>query len=161
MESNKDITFLLLLMGCHDWCLSSPYKLARHRTTNSWVSREENWELGKFLVNISTSCSVKGMYWMWRPRWRTLSHIKWRSISICLEYAWKIKLVVRAISLSLSHHIRVVVVWAMQCSFKRDWTRSIFVVREASAWYFDLTLLRETTFCFMDDHDMRLGLKNK
>ena len=80
---------------------------------------------------------------------------------MCLERAWKTELAARAATLILSHQIRGVSGWGMHNSLSRNWTQETSAARKASARYSDFALLRETTRCLVEDHEMRLVQKKK
>lgn len=150
------------MFSCWLWGLSSSRKLTEHETIESLAQNIENCKLGRCLVKISTTWLVEGMYWISRFLLRTLSRLNWRFISMCFEWAWKTELAARATALLLSHQLKGGITSGMQSSFKRDWTCVILAVRDwGRAQYSDSALLRETTFYFVKDHEIRLGPRNK
>lgn len=119
-----------------------------------------NWVLWRTLVKMLASWSTLRMYRTSSFRCKTLSLMKWASISMCLVLAWKIGLVARCPILMLSHQIMGAEKHWQCNSFNRDCYHVSFAVQCTSAWYFDLVLNRSTIFCFLEDHETRFSPKN-
>ena len=72
--------------------------------TVSLLRRLQNWEIGRCLVSISTSLSLEGTLEIGSSWHRTLSRMKCKSNSMCLDREWKTGLVAHLAALWLSHH---------------------------------------------------------
>ena len=118
-----------------------------------------NWELDRYLVKIPTTYSLEGIYWLLNSWWSTLSQIKWRSISICFNRAWKTRLAAKATTLLLSHHINGVTICGMHDSFNNSCTHTISTVGDVSALYSNSSLLQETFFVLMRTRRRDWGCK--
>ena len=143
-------------MSSRSWILSSPRKLMGRGITDKRVLKVVNCELKRCFVKISTAYSVDGVYWMVMARWRTLSQIKWRSISMCLLLTWNTRFATGWVAFWLSHHINGGDSIEIHNSWKTNWIQVISATIATRAQYSDSELLRDIVRCLVDDQETRL-----